>query len=950
MAELTRRDALALAATLTLQPNALGARAQGSQAGPLNEAQLLKRGVPDRYTNQELTFIGMPVGGCFAGTVYLGGDGQLWNWDIFNVGQVGTISQPNVVYQGDNLREQDGANYVQPPRQVSPFKQRFELFVDRGQAANTSIPTGLSVKFGDVTFRGEYPIGRVEYRKGDSDVEMDLEAFSPFIPLDIDRSSYPATTLTFTVRNVGKQVERCHLNYAFENPVLCYSKRSRSDFEFFHSAEGNRIVVSARSKSTAPKRSEIVMETWASGTYGEWKSTGTAFGTGPQRVKDLPAYMGTIAAGTEFVVNTHQTRNGENVVEGDVHTGTLTSPPFVINREFLSIRVGGGGHAGGTCINLLINGNVVRSLTGDFSNRMSWKSMNVKEFEGQTAVLQIVDSVSAGWGQISVGEIIQADVSRQATELEKAGDFGEFGVEILQGSAAVTANRNNYTIRSDFSLNPGESKQITFLIAWRFPNKPASLPGSTHWYATKWKSVGEVLSDLKSNWKTLSETTKLWNKTWYDSSLPHWFLDRTFVNTSTLATTTCHRLDTEGRFYFWEGVGCCAGTCTHVWGYAQAIARVFPQVERYLREKIDYGAFFNPSGAIDYRGEFGRSVAHDGQISCVLRSYREHLMSKDGSFLRQKWPAIKKSLEWVINEDKDADGILEGGQYNTLDAAWYGPIAWISSLYVAALRAGEAMAKLMNDEPFAQKCAKLAKAGSERLVKDLYNGEFFINKPDPAHPEANNTNIGCHIDQLYGQFWTHQLGLQPVVPAAQAKSAMAALYKHNFYTDIWEYRRKVRGIVGGRWYAMPGEPGLVMCSFPNGGAENATGKGQDAWAAAYFNECMSGFEFQAAATMISQGLVKEGLSVVRAIHDRYSGKLRNPFNEVECSDHYGRAMASYGAYLAITGMQIDSPNRVVTVAPKVKGGKVRCAFIDAHGWGTIDNTGTQTKVEYVYKA
>jgi uncharacterized protein (DUF608 family) len=152
---------------------------------------------------------------------------------------------------------------------------------------------------------------------------------------------------------------------------------------------------------------------------------------------------------------------------------------------------------------------------------------------------------------------------------------------------------------------------------------------------------------------------------------------------------------------------------------------------------------------------------------------------------------------------------LEGGQYNTLDAAWYGPIAWISSLYVAALRAGEAMATLMNDEPFAQKCGKLAKAGSERLVKDLYNGEFFINKSDPAHPEANNTNIGCHIDQLYGQFWTHQLGLQPVVPAGQAKSAMAALYKHNFYSDIWEYRRKIRGIVGGRWYAMPGEPGLV---------------------------------------------------------------------------------------------------------------------------------------------
>ena len=111
---------------------------------------------------------------------------------------------------------------------------------------------------------------------------------------------------------------------------------------------------------------------------------------------------------------------------------------------------------------------------------------------------------------------------------------------------------------------------------------------------------------------------------------------------------------------------------------------------------------------------------------------------------------------------------------------------------------------------------------------------------------------------------------------------------------------------------------------------------------------MSGFEYQAAANMIHEGLVDEGLTVVRAIHDRYHPSLRNPYNEVECSDHYGRAMASFGCYLALTGMQINSPSNVFSLSPKSKG-PLTCAFVDGYGWGTAKYEGGKATREYAYK-
>jgi hypothetical protein len=129
------------------------------------------------------------------------------------------------------------------------------------------------------------------------------------------------------------------------------------------------------------------------------------------------------------------------------------------------------------------------------------------------------------------------------------------------------------------------------------------------------------------------------------------------------------------------------------------------------------------------------------------------------------------------------------------------------------------------------------------------------------------------------------------------------------------------------------------------------------WQYGYFNECMTGFEYQAAAHMIWEGgdnpdLLEHGLAVTRAIHDRYNAALRNPYNEIECSDHYSRAMASYGVYQAACGFNCHGPQGHVEFAPRLTPENFRAAFTTAEGWGSFDQTieaGQQTcRIEWKF--
>ncbi|MGQ9589907.1 MAG: GH116 family glycosyl hydrolase [Planctomycetota bacterium] len=519
-----------------------------------------------------------------------------------------------------------------------------------------------------------------------------------------------------------------------------------------------------------------------------------------------------------------------------------------------------------------------------------------------------------------------------------------------------------------FRLEAGEARTIPLLLSWYVPlsdirigrdpegAKPGSDPAEANyrpWYAGRFANAGEVAAYWRENYRALREKTQRFSDCFHDTTLPPEAVDAVSANLTILKSPTVLR-QADGKFWGWEGCsdtrGCCHGTCTHVWNYAQAVAHLFPALERTLRE-TEFGPSQDDRGHQMFRSALPvRPLVHDfhaaadGQLGGVMKVYRDWRISGDTEWLRTLWPRVRASLEYCIRTwDPRRRGVLEEPHHNTYDIEFWGPDGMCTSFYLGALKAAVAMGRALGDD--VSEYAQLLERGTRYAETELYNGEYFYQKirwkdldAKPLEtksmvgdysPEAQELfekegpkyqyGEGCLSDGVLGSWLAAVSGVGEVLEREKVLSHLLAVHRYNLKRDLSEHANPQRPS-----YACGAEAGLLLCTWPRGGELSLP--------FVYSDEVWTGIEYQVASHLILLGRVREGLEIVRAARDRYDGRVRNPFDEYECGHWYARALSSYALIQALSGVRYDAVEKTLYVEPRIRG-DFRSFLATATGYG-----------------
>lgn len=814
-------------------------------AGPDREVRRLSR-----YSGRSLRHVAMPLGGVGAGHVSLGGDGGLRQWQLHN--------QPNHRGFIPDSFFAIRVTSTEPPVNVIRLLQSREvadLPPDRTPLVNDDdIPDDqrrLLKLFPGVArteFEATYPFARITYLDDELPIDVGLEAYTPFIPLDEWSSGMPAAVFTFTLRNPTA----LHLQGA-----LAATLQNAVGWDGLTPTAGNRNPLYGGNTNRvrrSPDRTSLVME-------------------------------------------------------------NLSLPPD---------------HPGAGQM-------MLTALSGAVRVYEQWTS--AEQF------LRFMEGLNA---------------HRQFVGQDSPEQRSYRNLPLLRHGPSPDGTTWNGGLMIPFRLAPGETASHTFILNWFFPNRFVNFDQfgrmrdyglSKFWlgnaYATRFADAIAVTDELVRDRGRLESTSRLWESTLAGSTLPGFLIEAMAAQGSLIRSPTTFWTE-DGNFFGFEGAlgastsmwngdfgGSCPLNCSHVWNYEMALSRLFPRLERRMRT-TEFEHVQAPEGYIPHRtilplylkqlwdepiGGPSRP-ALDGMLGAVLKTYREIRQGGDLQWLHDHWTHVHRLIEHIRTTwDGNGDGVLEGEQGNTYDIHFFGPNIYIGGLWLAALRAAEELARLQGEPAYAAELRALFDAGSARYDALLWNGEYYIQLLDDHSPPKDQFGEGCLSDQLFGQWWAHLLGLGHILPQDHVRTTLQSVVRYNTRKGFGDFKH------GFRIYADRNDNGLLICTWPKGGRPEVPVR--------YCDEVWTGIEYQVAAHCIMEGLNDQGMRILKDLRDRYTGERRNPYNEIECGDHYSRAMAGWSVLEAISGVRYDAVTNTFSISDASGRRGSRLPLITATGWGSI---------------
>jgi uncharacterized protein (DUF608 family) len=948
------------------------------------------------YSGRNLDRVAFPIGGIGAGMFCMEGTGAISHLSVKNSPDI--FNEPFAFAAISVKGFENGTKVLEAP--VPTWK----LFGDPGAGNGSGGKSYGLPRFENGRFLPRFPFASLELEDKDIPLQVEVLGWSPFIPTDEDNSSLPAGAMEYHFKNNSAKPVEAVFSWNARNFIAEKNGRilkAKNGFTLTNNGEDNssgsgftifvddnnavvdhcwfrggwfdpltmlwktikngEMIANPPVEGEAPGASIFVPFTLLPGeekkiivnfcwylpasklTVGKSITTGPAFTGKPstgsaQGQQQVTGFLG------KHLINTFDPG-------GDGQTGILQSSPFKISKRYMKFLVGGGNLKDKTSVNLLIGDKIVKTATGKQTETLEQAIWDLKPYLGKKASIRIIDLCVNPWGHVLADNFILTDNKNE--NLNK-----------LSPSAILIEDfeKDNYGTWKSIPIEAGAKECC--------PGGVCEVPFYRPWYSKRFQNLSEVVRYWTSHYAELKKNSELFRDAFFSTTLPAEVIEAVAANLTILKSPTVLR-QYDGKLWAWEGCGdnsgCCAGSCTHVWNYAQAIPHLFPALERTLREtefKVDQ----NTAGHQTFRANLPISepnhdfyAASDGQLGGIMKIYREWRISGNTEWMKGLYPYVKKSLDYSISAwDPKHQGYLEEPHHNTYDIEFWGPDGMCTSFYLGALTAFVEMSKTLH-EPFESYSGLLLK-GKKYMENELFDGEYFIQKikwtglnaADPVKASMKSMSgsyskealallqkegpkyqygSGCLSDGILGMWMASVCGLDEIIDNEKVKSHLVSVHKYNFKSDLKDHDNPQRPT-----YACGDEGGLLLCTWPKGG--------QLSLPFVYSNEVWTGIEYQVASHLMMKGEVEKGLDIVRKCRERYDGIVRNPFNEYECGHWYARAMSSYGLLQGLTGVRYDAVDRTLYIDSKI--GDFKSFISTETGFGNVGLKNGKPFINMVY--
>jgi uncharacterized protein (DUF608 family) len=878
---------------------------------------------------------GIPLGGLGCGTLELRSDGAIHEWQIFNNPPWSGGRPPWTPVPPSPLRPDDSLFAIKTRQGDAPPVVR--LLRQRGaseDAFSYFLPYVGSVQ--DIRFTGEFPFARLEYHDPALPVQVELEAWSSFIPGDVKNSALPAALFEFHIANNtveeievsllgvmphgggalpggGRQVMR--EVYTGEQSALVFAldgvseTHPMADGSFVFATLGGRAQLSPR----LTNHSDLsAWDAWTQGLPFAPHGPTDPCGTMLKRLAEEKADLGTVYRHLPSLLRSGV--EGSLVPDRHIFQSRVQDDP--IRYQDLRWRWA-----------LILELNLPEALQKPFHLDMTVN----RELAGS------LEKVNARLQALGAEKYLLAERPPfWAGGPEKQG--------LLRGAITQTV-----------TIAPGASERVTFLLTWFYPNHRGEGIGDNlgHRYAEWFEDALAVASYVAAQRDELYRRSKAFHDAQYTATAPYWLIDALNAQLTTMIKSSWFVRD--GRFAIWEGLGCCGLQTLDVAYYgSQPVALLFPELEhRQLQMTADfqltpqsphYDEYFlafpanrtlvqqrvaeHPELALDpeLRLAMYREIAAETGLDASGRiphffpatfadidSYhmvdlmpkfallvlRDYQWTGDLATLRRLWPNVKAAMEHARKIDELAVGLpyhydhapsetaISSQTYDTWDFIGYS--SYVSSIWLAALKATARMASIMEDQTYADNLEQEFLRGQASMERLLWNGEYYDLWYDPV---SDLRNQSCMADQICGQLYASLLGLGDILPAEHLLSTCRAIFSYN--------RAQGRGLLNG---ALP--PGKRADEPRNWTLGDPRFQSDTVW---------SGTEYAVAVQMIQAGLIDEGLTIMRDVYERYE-RAGQTWDHQECGGHYYRAMIAWLAWLVLGGIHYSAPGQSLSLRP-----------------------------------